>query len=78
MTKNYIKYISKQFGMSALVFFNDMKELTHPWSMILMDDDSNKQVTVMKCKTFDEAIDHAKECVGSDWVLDGIHPTNFS
>jgi len=78
MTKNYIKYISKLYSMSALVFCNDMEGLTHPWSMILMCDCSNEQVTVIKCKTFDKAIEEAKKHVGGDWVLDGIHPTNFS
>ena len=74
--KNYLKFISEKLGMSALVFNNDSHP-THKWSMILIDDDSNEKVCVDKHKTFDGAVEYAKKCLEYNYILDGIHPTNF-
>jgi len=74
--KDYLKFISKKLGMSALIFNNDSHP-TNKWTMILMDDDSNEKVCVDKHKTLDSAIAYAQKCLEYDCILDGVHPTNF-
>ena len=74
--KDYLKFISKKLGMSALVFNNDSHP-TNKWTMILVDDDSNKQVCVEKHKTIDSAIEYAKKCLEYNFILDGVHPSNL-